>query len=65
MFILPKGYNIFILIPFIVEASIFIFTGTGKTTLSTDHNKFLSEMMNTTGVKMAWLILKEVVMPNA
>ena len=41
MFILPKGYNIFILISFTAEASIFLFTGTGKTTLSTDHNRFL------------------------
>ena len=41
MFIFPKGYNIFIIISFTIDASIFIFIGTGKTTLSTDHNRFL------------------------
>ena len=41
MFILHKGYNIFILISFTAEASIFLFTSTGKTTLSIDHNGFL------------------------
>ena len=33
--------NIFIQIPPTADASVFLFTGTGKTTLSTDHNRFL------------------------
>lgn len=33
--------NIFILISLTADTSIFLFTGTGKTTLSTDHNRFL------------------------
>ena len=41
MFTFPKGYNIFILISFTIEASIFLFTGTDNTTLSMDHNRFL------------------------
>ena len=41
VFILPKGYNIFILISFTTDASIFLFTGTGKTTLSTNHNRYM------------------------